>query len=570
MNIYNDLEQRRQLALFNKPIARLSLISPYPDYTKSQLDMRRKVEILKYSNGAQNTKTNNFTKKQQWAMLVNGSTQNPSQYDIINNNVKFEKDRPMSSSASGIPGTPIMLQYDETIPLYNYKNQRTYNINNSIIETIYDLFTVNTIQYLDKNIYDFSFDSSNNQERTWPLGVLRFNTKASNQYQLFNISSPIALWVNLIYGIEMSDINGNIIKKLPLTSRDNITMNITDINLTVTYNKIPLILTEKPIILFDKSRFIIFTGDNVPIGQSYGIQYIGNVDIKNLKLPSQVNRIYDINIIVNYTCNYDVNKFDLFQSGVFTNIVKSDIYNTDNGFNFSSIPPPYIEGSFIQFNEKDNHVIYNLYTINKIEYLITKMLSLSSDSTKIQQRTWPLGLLTFNSNISNQYGTFNISSPIAIWINLIYGTEVTDINDLIIRNSTLLTLADVVKINITNISFIVSYNNVPIILTKEPIIYFDKSNILAFTGDNVIIGQSYGINYVGVVNITNIILPSQKSPYDISIKVDYECQYDETKFDIFQTGIFTNITEIEIYNTNKNFTFSSISPKYESGSFLQK
>jgi hypothetical protein len=559
MTTCNDIKQRQQLALFNKPIARLSLVSPYPNYSQSQLDMRRKVEILKYSNNVQSTKTNNLTKKQQWAMLVNGSTQNPSQYDIINNNVKCEKDRPMSTTASDVPGKPIMLQYDETIPLYNYINQRTFVVSNAIIETVYDIFTVNAIQYFNTSIANFPFDTAKEQYRTWPLGVLRFNTKATNQYQLFNISAPLALWINIIYGIGVTVSNPNF---------TSVVIKITDISLTVSYNKIPLILTELPIILFDKSQFISFNGDNFPIGQSYGIQYVGNVDIKNLKLPSQVNQIYDIDINVSYTCNYDATKFDLFQTGVFTNIEKADIYNTNNDFIFSSVPPPYIEGNFIQFNEKDNYVVYDLYTSNKIEYLLKNMISLSSDITKTQQRIWPLGQLTFNSNIPDQYGTFNISSPLALWVNLIYGVDIVDSNGLIIQKANFLTMTDVIKINVTKLNLIVSYKNVPITLTKEPIIFFDKSNILSFTGDNIVIGQSYGIHYIGMLNITNIVLPSLKlSHYDISINVEYECQYDETKFDIFQTGILTNITEAD---TNNNFIFSSISPKYEVGSFIQK
>jgi hypothetical protein len=568
MTTCNDVKQRRQLALFNKPIARLSLISPYPIYTQSQLDMRRKAEILKYNNNAQSTKTNNLTKKQQWSMLVNGSTQNPSQYDIINKNVKCEKDKPMSSSASGVPGKPIMLQYDETIPLYNYKNQPTFVVSNAIIETIYDLFTVNSIYYLEKNIVDFPNDSSSNQYRTWPLGVMKFNTKASDQYQYFNISAPIALWVNIIHGFGRSDINGDPINNdnPNLTSEDIITITITNITFTVSYNKIPLILTELPIILFDTNNILTFTGDNFPIGQSYGIQYVGNIDIKNLKLLSQVNTIYDIDININYTCT-NSNKFDLFQTGVFTNIEISDIHNTHNAFVFSSIPPPYIEGSFIQFNEKDNYIVYDLLNINRIEYLNTNMLSLSSDITKIQQRTWPLGRLTFDSNISNQYRTFNISSPLAIWINILYGVDIVDIDGLIIEKANFLTSDDMISINVTNVNLVVSYNNEPIILIEKPIIYFDKSNITSFTGNNIAIGQSYGMDYIGMLHITKMILPSQKLHYDISINVEYECQYDETKFDAFQTGIFTNITREDIDDTNTNFTFSSISPEYEVGSF---
>ena len=45
-NIY---KQRQKMQLLNIPPTRYTPISPYPMYTRFQLDMRRKTEILKYS-----------------------------------------------------------------------------------------------------------------------------------------------------------------------------------------------------------------------------------------------------------------------------------------------------------------------------------------------------------------------------------------------------------------------------------------------------------------------------------------------------------------------------------------
>jgi hypothetical protein len=117
---------RTNIALNNVPPTRINIVSPYPSFTRPQLDMRRKVEILKYSNNNSSSKTNNFSKKQQWSMLVNGITKNSSQA-IVSSELPEVLECPLddliptSSSSCDVPGKSILLQLDPTIPLYNYK-----------------------------------------------------------------------------------------------------------------------------------------------------------------------------------------------------------------------------------------------------------------------------------------------------------------------------------------------------------------------------------------------------------------------------------------------------------------
>jgi hypothetical protein len=113
------LQERRRLALIHIPPIRTELIvSPYPQFTKKELDMRRKVEVLKYSNNTQNSKTNEFTKSEIWSHLVNGKNRNYSQF-IKTNTCPDDYIIPTSTSSSGIPGPPIILKFDPNIPLYN-------------------------------------------------------------------------------------------------------------------------------------------------------------------------------------------------------------------------------------------------------------------------------------------------------------------------------------------------------------------------------------------------------------------------------------------------------------------
>ena len=137
--IYNQLlcaqlTAKRQLRLTYIPPARIELQeSPYKNYTKYQLDMRRKAEILKYSANSQNSQTNNMTKAQKWSSIVNGNGPvNQSRINTLinNSNPQCPNDDliPTPSSSSDIPGPIIQLVDDETVPLYNYnKNVDAYS-----------------------------------------------------------------------------------------------------------------------------------------------------------------------------------------------------------------------------------------------------------------------------------------------------------------------------------------------------------------------------------------------------------------------------------------------------------
>lgn len=113
------------------PIVRFNPLSPYSingtgettGITPDQLNMRRKVEILKYSSNRMPNQTNSLTKKQQWAKLVTQPTRGTIPTTNLNNCVS---NVPVSSSASGVPGPYIMLYEDPNVPLYNYTVTRTY------------------------------------------------------------------------------------------------------------------------------------------------------------------------------------------------------------------------------------------------------------------------------------------------------------------------------------------------------------------------------------------------------------------------------------------------------------
>ena len=354
------LAQRRQIALYNVPLNRLTLTSPYPQFTKLQLDMRRKIEILKYDNTSSSTKTNNLTKKQNWSQLVKGSTQNYSQNAIIASpNIStcpLDAFIPTLTSSCDVPGPVMILQYDPSVPLYNYiTNNRTYPDQNLVNDVIYSQYTTNFITFLEKNAINLPADISTMQNRSSPIGVIYTGTSIHN---LFSISTPLALWVNFVYGLGLFDSNGNMIQQPgKISDIDEISMNITNISLTVSYNGIPIVLSSNPVLSSTSGlNDLFFTGKNVTVGQYYGIQYIGMLNITNLQLPSASNAIYDINITISYNVYINgslfssKNPFDFFQTGIFTNVTSDNINFTTPGFLFSSIVPPYQAGTFTQFS----------------------------------------------------------------------------------------------------------------------------------------------------------------------------------------------------------------------------
>ena len=128
------------------PPVRFNLYNPYigSKYTKYDLDMRRKAEILQYKSNVSNTQTNKLTKKQIWSLISNGGYNQLTQTQLNNavpvgNNIRIVRDCslnnliPTPTSSCNVPGPIVYLYNDETVPLYNYnetENNRSYGIIN--------------------------------------------------------------------------------------------------------------------------------------------------------------------------------------------------------------------------------------------------------------------------------------------------------------------------------------------------------------------------------------------------------------------------------------------------------
>ena len=111
----------------------------YSKVNYSDLDMRRKAEILQY-----NSNFNKLTKKEKWAKIAKGQWTANKAYasqnqEVTNPNTKnlpqsgnlllcsSNVSNCSSTTASDVPGTPQTLCFNANVPLYNYKTQRVWN-----------------------------------------------------------------------------------------------------------------------------------------------------------------------------------------------------------------------------------------------------------------------------------------------------------------------------------------------------------------------------------------------------------------------------------------------------------
>ena len=180
-NICTILEQRKQLALLRKPANRYEgLANPYENgFTQEQLDMRRKAEILQYrKNGSQ--VTGQLTKRGRFAKL----------FTVAGNNSICPLDLylPTPTSSSNVPGPITTLQYNESIPLYNYASDADNYANlNPNTNSEFEVYADNNI--LVRNGSNVSIAS-----------IIINNPTDSTK--TFNITVPVGLYIS-------ADVSGN-------------------------------------------------------------------------------------------------------------------------------------------------------------------------------------------------------------------------------------------------------------------------------------------------------------------------------------------------------------------------
>jgi len=302
-----QFNQLRKMQLLNIPPTRYTPTSPYPGFMQSQLDMRRKVEILKYPANNTNSKTNNFTKSEMWKQLISGNYQRRSipQYDIlhaINNNNILDCSSNSSvltpTSSSGIPGPVVYLYEDPKVPLYNYNVVRSYSI-----------LDENNFQKWNTNAYNDIICNNGNEILVTLLGIRKYIDKPT---YTFNIQTSVGIYV-------VGNINSTGYST-PLS------FSITDVKCNIYYND-NIILS--PIVTYSG-----LTNLNVNIGNSQTVQFnaslhVGNITINNFTLNTLNNMVYDIKLT--FTISQPSNpSFTITNFGAYCNLSQNNLNIANN------------------------------------------------------------------------------------------------------------------------------------------------------------------------------------------------------------------------------------------------
>lgn len=264
--ICNSLAQRNKFLSLLTPQPRYVAVSPYPTYNQKQLDMRRKIQVLKYEKNS--TQASKITKSQKWSQLVN----NNLRYNICNKNPYL----PTPSSSCGVPGPLTILTYDPTVPLYNYSTSKDVYANytetiNIPWSTSLNIKTQNALNKIETNLFTLAIQY------------------AENPSYSFNFTVPIGIYVSG-YNSSIETISRRIYVTSALLNVYYYDGTINNSN-SLTYSK-QITNTDTPI--FDNN--ITFETTNTEPNYFEAIQYIGNISIPNIQLNSHYGYVYDFNL----------------------------------------------------------------------------------------------------------------------------------------------------------------------------------------------------------------------------------------------------------------------------------
>lgn len=291
--------QRKRQQLYAPPPVRLELISPYTgQYTKNQLDMRRKAEILKYSNNTSNTKTNNLTKAQRWAQIAKGTGKSSAYTQLIsytlNDNGNYDQvvslipnstcpnDNmiPTPSYACDVPGPIVYLYRDTNVPLYGFAtNINSYAITQNENVEPWNAFVSN----------DIFFPSYTENE----LFALNIRSHIANSLTTFSFRVPIAIYISSISSIT--------IPSTGLSLKNN-TISINRVTMNVYYNGEQVTVPQTYTLAIQPTPLPVFNFDiscNTS-NQSFSLlAYAGALHVQNLPLYTLAGYVYDVKLTFN-------------------------------------------------------------------------------------------------------------------------------------------------------------------------------------------------------------------------------------------------------------------------------
>ena len=284
---------------------------PYPEYTSTQLNIRRKAEILQYNQNALV-----YSKKQNWERLIANK--------LINKRVCLVRAKhPTPSTKSDVPPPRVDLFYDPDIPLYNYTpNPSSYN----------------TFPYPDRQDTSLNFTSNDNvlvEPNNSLISITYINP--SREVTTSSIVSPISISISGTYYNFLTDTVSTI------STLQTLTLLITNTGtgeLQYTY----------PISVATVQPMDVTLSNN---GDFNATLYVGPISLSNISITRcpQYNYTFSLEAVVN-TVQYDAlsniasSPFSI-PSICYANIENnSAFFQTENNCVITTIPPAYIAPSF--------------------------------------------------------------------------------------------------------------------------------------------------------------------------------------------------------------------------------
>lgn len=322
-------QQRGFMQLYNVPLPRINIndSNPYLSgaFTKQQLDMRRKVEILKYGANKSSSQTNKITGRMRYAMAMrsaknvptsNVDTQQESECDFI----------PTLTTSSNVPGPPMYLTYDPSVPLYNFSNFNTRTYPDYIPEqdTHWRFFKSN----------DISLNSTSPGET---LGYLIIYSAIPDQITFYSLIIPIAF---SIQGTRNTGI---------LTS--NIQLQVETLTLEIYYNG-NIVSSYDPEPIDDSELRLTFDVSNNLPGAFSAKQFVGNVVFPSIRLATLPNYTYQLCAKATYSVVYSnsgSNSNNYFGNSLKIGVIAGVSPNTNTASNcrISYVPPNIVNSGML-------------------------------------------------------------------------------------------------------------------------------------------------------------------------------------------------------------------------------
>ena len=351
--LQSAMDQRRQRFLFNVPQPRLTLeSSPYIANTKAQIDMRRKIEILSYSGVKSGSGKIGLTKRAAWTALAkSGRSAGLSQMaiqDYVSAGAICPANKllPTLTTACDVPGPPMILQLDPSVPLYGYATDtvRTFATQIIVDYNLFRLDTKNEIDFLAQISNYLAIDAlTSAQSREESVGSILMNPRGASEISAFSLSFPLAVW---LAGVQSAEYASTLSSSALVIRTTSVVLNIyynTTLIKSVIAEISSLIAPSMTISSFDQGF--------------YGIQYIGMVSVPTFYLNTQAGDVFTLRATIEYSYNLDAStQLFLLQTGVFANVSPSNITNAHNCAFSTNSPSGYLPGSFVFYPDSYIHI----------------------------------------------------------------------------------------------------------------------------------------------------------------------------------------------------------------------